>query len=187
MNFVLLSWLFALAVTLHNVEEGWLLPVWSRSAGRWHQPVGTGEFRFAVGILTVLAYLAAGLSASGGKESVGTYLLAGYALAMLLNVVFPHVLATIALRRYAPGTATALLLNLPVTVLLLSTAIQAGYIQLAQFLWVGPLVTAGLLGTIPLLFALGRWLLKLRKSSSQRAQPGVRPGNRTPSSSDDPA
>jgi uncharacterized protein with HXXEE motif len=187
MNFVLLSWLFALAVTLHNAEEGWLLPAWSRSAGRWHQPVGTGEFRFAVGILTVLAYLAAGLSASGGKESVGTYLLAGYALAMLLNVVFPHVLATIALRRYAPGTATALLLNLPVTVLLLSTAIQAGYIQLAQFLWVGPSVSAGLLGTIPLLFALGRWLLKLRKSSSQRAQPGVRPGNRTPSSSDDPA
>jgi Protein of unknown function with HXXEE motif len=164
MNFILLSWLFALAVTLHNAEEGWLLPAWSRSAGHWHQPVGTGEFRFAVGILTVLAYFAAGLSASSGKKSVGTYLLAGYALAMLLNVVFPHVLATIALRRYAPGTATAVLLNLPLTVLLLSTAIQAGYIQLAQFLWVGPLVTGGLLGALPLLFALGRWLLNLCKS-----------------------
>src|SRR5215469_7345363 len=104
MNFVLLSWLFALAVTVHNAEEGWLLPAWSRSAGRWHQPVGRGEFRFAVGILTVLAYLAVGLSVSSGKESPGTYLLAGYALAMLLNVVFPHVLATIAMRRYVPGT-----------------------------------------------------------------------------------
>lgn len=161
MNFVLLSWLFALAITLHNVEEGWFLPAWSRSAGRWHQPVGTREFRFAVGVLTVLAYLAAYLAASNGKESVGTYLLTGYALAMLLNVLFPHVLATIALRRYAPGTATALLLNLPITILLLYTAIQAGYIQLAQFLWIGPLVTGCLLGAIPLLFALGRWLLNL--------------------------
>jgi hypothetical protein len=161
MNFVLLSWLFALAITLHNAEEGWFLPAWSRSAGHWHQPVGAGEFRFAVGILTVLTYLAAYLAASSGKESVGTYLLAGYALAMLLNVLFPHVLATIALRRYAPGTATALLLNLPITVLLLYTAIQAGYIQLASFLWVGPLVTGCLLGAIPLLFALGRWLLNL--------------------------
>jgi Protein of unknown function with HXXEE motif len=185
MNFVLLTWLFALAVTLHNAEEGWFLPAWSRSAGRWHPPVGTGEFRFAAGILTVLAYLAAGLSASGGKGSVGAYLLAGYALAMLLNVVFPHVLATIAERRYAPGTATAVLLNLPITVLLLSTAIQAGYIQLAAFLWVGPLVTGGLLGALPLLFALGRWLLNPRKSSSPRAQPGARPGNRSPSLSED--
>jgi len=185
MNFVLLSWLFALAITLHNAEEAWLLPAWSRSAGRWHPPVGAWEFRFAVGILTVLAYLVAGLSASGGKGSVGAYLLAGYALAMLLNVVFPHVLATIALRRYTPGTATAVLLNLPLTVLLLSTAIQSGYIQLAPFLWVGPLVTGGLLGALPLLFALGRWLFSLRKSLSPRAQPGVHLGNRSPSRSDD--
>lgn len=181
MNFVLLSWLFALAITVHNVEEGWLLPAWSRSAGRWHQPVGRGEFRFAVVILTVLAYLAVGLSVSGGKANVGTYLLAGYALAMLLNAGFPHVLATIAMRRYTPGTATALVLNLPVTVLLLSMALQGGYIQLTSFLWVGPLVTASLLVAIPLLFVLGRWLLYRCKSSSSgptRATEGEAPHQR---------
>lgn len=160
MNFVLLSWLFALVITLHNVEEGWLLPPWSRSAGRWHQPIGAGEFRCAVGILTVLAYLVVYLATSSDKGSVGNYLLAGYALAMLLNVLFPHTLATIIMRRYAPGTATALLLNLPITVLLLFTAIRGSYIQLTPFLWVGPLVTGCLLGAIPLLFALGRWLFQ---------------------------
>jgi hypothetical protein len=129
----------------------------------------------------VLAYLAAGLSVSSGKESIGTYLLAWYALAMLLNVLFPHVLAMIALRGSAPGTVTALLLNLPLTVLLLYTAIQAGYIRLAPFLWVGPLVTGGLLGALPLLFALGRWLLNLSKSSSPCAQLGARPLHRAPS------
>ena len=158
MNFVLLSWVFALAVTLHNLEEACFLPAWSRSAGRWHRPVDTRVFRFAVGVLTALAYLVVGLSAQGGKENVATYLLAGYALAMLLNVFFPHVVATLAMRRYAPGTATAVFLNLPVTVMLLATALQVGSIQLATFLWVGPLVTVALLGAIPLLFALGRWL-----------------------------
>ncbi len=54
--------------------------------------------------------------------------------------------------------------TLPITVLLLATAIQLGYIQLAAFLWVGPLVTGGLLGALPLLFALGRWLFSLRKA-----------------------
>ncbi|MFH1985782.1 MAG: HXXEE domain-containing protein [Pseudomonadota bacterium] len=80
MDFVLLSGLFALAVTLHNLEEALLLPTWSRSAGRWHHPVGAREFRFAVAVLTVFAYVTVYLAAVGGKESVGAYLLAGYAL-----------------------------------------------------------------------------------------------------------
>jgi hypothetical protein len=33
MDFVSLSWLFALAVTLHNVEEALFLPAWSRKVG----------------------------------------------------------------------------------------------------------------------------------------------------------
>ena len=63
MDFVLLSGLFALAVTLHNLEEALLLPTWSRSAGRWHHPVGAREFRFAVAVLTVFAYVIDGKAA----------------------------------------------------------------------------------------------------------------------------
>ena len=161
MNFVFLSGLFALAVTLHNLEEALLLPAWSRSAGRWHHPVEAREFRFAVSVLTVFAYAAAYLAAVGGKESVGAYLLAGYALAMLLNVLFPHVLATVVMRRYAPGTATALLLNLPITVLLLDKGLQEGYVQVHRLAWVGPLVVVGILAAIPVLFAIGRWQPRL--------------------------
>lgn len=156
MDFVLLSWLFALAVTLHNLEEALFLPTWSRSAGRWHHPVGAPEFRFAVAVLTLFAYAAAYLAAIGGKESVGSYLLAGYALAMLLNVLFPHVLATLVMRRYAPGTVTALLLNLPTTLLLLLRGLQDGYFQLHKLAWVGPLVVIGVLAAIPVLFAVGK-------------------------------
>jgi hypothetical protein len=163
MSYSLLSFLFAAAITLHNLEEALWLPGWSQSAGRWHHPVGAREFRFAVGVLTVLAYVAACLSVFGGKEGVGAYLIAGYALAMLLNVLFPHVLATLMLRHYAPGTASALLLNLPVTVLLLSQGFQQGYIRSSTFIWVGPLVVAAILGSIPLLFTIGRRLDHKRK------------------------
>jgi hypothetical protein len=153
-----------LAVTLHNLEEALSLPTWSRSAGRWHHPVGAREFRFAVAVLTVFAYVAAYLAAVGGKESVGAYLLAGYALAMLLNVFFPHVLATLVMRRYAPGTFTALLLNFPTTVLLLYQGLQEGYVQMHRLAWVGPLVVVGILVAIPVLFAIGRLHPRLRKS-----------------------
>ena len=164
MTFPLLSWLFAGAITLHNLEEALLLPGWSQSAGRWHHPVGVREFRFAVGVLTALAYIAAVLSVVGGKESVGAYFIAGYALAMLVNVLFPHLLATLVMRRYAPGTATALLLNLPVTVLLLYRGFQDSYIRLPAFLWAGPLVVAAILGSIPLLFTIGRFALRVKGS-----------------------
>jgi hypothetical protein len=158
MNFILLALLFALAITLHNIEEAILLPAWSKMAGKWHHPVGAREFRFAVIVLTVLAYVAAGLAMVYGKESMGTYLLTGYALAMLLNVFFPHVIATLVMRRYAPGTLTALLLNLPVSLLLLHRGFQDGYIHSQRFVWAGPLVVVGIMVSIPLLFALGRRL-----------------------------
>jgi len=162
MDFVLLAWLFALAITVHNIEEALLLPDWSKTAGKWHRPVGVREFRFAVSVLTVLAYGAVGWAHLCGKESMGAYALSGYALAMLLNVLLPHVIATAATRRYAPGTLTALLFNLPVTILLLRQGFQEGYIHIQRFAWAGPLVVAGILASIPVLFAMGRRLPKVK-------------------------
>jgi hypothetical protein len=158
MDFILLVWLFALAVTVHNVEEAILLPAWSQTAGRWHHPVGPREFRFTVSVLTVAAYVAVLMVVIQGKESVGAYFVSGYALAMLLNVLLPHVIATIVLRRYAPGTLTALLLNLPITFLLLRQGLHEEYIQLNKFVWAGPMVVVMILAAIPVLFALGKRL-----------------------------
>lgn len=168
MRFELLSWLFALAVTVHNLEEAVLLPAWSQAAGRWQRPVGAEEFRFAVAVLTVLAYAAAYLATVGGRESTGAYLVAGYALAMLVNAFFPHLLATLATQRYAPGAGTALLLNLPVTGLLLWRAFEEGYVRPARFVWAGPLVVLLILAAIPVLFAVGRRLSEKDKETGDR-------------------
>lgn len=168
-----LAWLFAVAVTLHNVEEAVFLPRWSRHAGRWHLPVGAAEFRFAVAVLALLAYVCAWLSVTGSR--IGTYVLCGYALAMFLNVFIPHLAATAALRRYAPGTATALAFNLPVTSLLLAGAVEQRRIDLAIFAWAGPLTVGGIMLSIPALFMIGRALSRAGSAVATRPAAPDRP------------
>ena len=162
MDFNLLIWLFAMAITVHNFEEAIWLPAWSKTAGRFHHPIGIFEFRFAVIVLTVMAYIAAALTMIGGKGSIGAYLISGYALAMLINVVFPHLLATLVMRRYAPGTATAIALKLPITSMLLYQSFKEGFIDKSEFIYVGPLVVVGILLLIPGLFFMGRVLSSLK-------------------------
>jgi len=156
MEFAGLVWLFAAAVTAHNVEEALFLPAWSRRAGRWAAPVGAFEFRFAVAVLTLFAYVGAAWAAIGGM--VGAYLVCGYALAMAANAFVPHVFATLSLRRYVPGTATGLLLNLPIGVATIAAATAEGRIAWPTFVWSGPAVAVGLVAAIPALFSLGRAL-----------------------------
>lgn len=158
MTFLKLTWLFVLALAVHNLEEALWLPAWSQKAGRWHFPVGAPEFRFAVFVLTAAAAAFALAANLGGKGSIGAYLVCGYALAMLLNVAFPHVLASLVLREYAPGTLTALLFNLPACALLLGHALRERYVEVQLFLWAGPLVVVAIAGSIPILLAIGRRL-----------------------------
>ena len=109
MSLNLLTWLFVLAVLIHNTEEAIFLPAWSKTAGRWHAPVTASQFRFAVIILTLLLVVIALFASIEPPRSIASYLMSGYVLAMQVNVLFPHLVATLFMRRYMPGTATALL------------------------------------------------------------------------------
>ena len=161
MNF--LSWLpleqlfflFPVAVTLHNLEEAALLPDWWQNAGRWHTPVEKIPFRFAVLILTLLAYVFTYFGVIGGKQSIGVYLLSGYALIMLVNVFFPHLLAAIWLRRYVPGLATGLVLNLPVCSALLFSFLKNGYVSPWRLFITGVIFMGAVLILIRVLLKLG--------------------------------
>ncbi len=155
-DFHILIWLFPVVVTLHNLEEAILLPAWSQTAGPRHRPTTPFEFRFAVAVLTIAAYIVAYMCYVGGKGSWGAYLLSGYALAMFLNVFAPHLVATIVMRRYTPGVVTACLLNQPVMGLILYYSIAHGFVQIGRFVYWGPAVVLSLLISIPILFFLGR-------------------------------
>ncbi|MCM2474823.1 HXXEE domain-containing protein [Rhizobium sp. CG5] len=156
MDFESLCWLFAAALTLHNLEEAVYLPAWTRSAPTWFAKAGAFEFRLAAAFLTVLGYGAALLVSTG--SGVALYFLCGYALAMLMNVLVPHVVLTLWQQRYMPGTATAVLFILPAAALLLQAAIDEDRISLSVFVWSGPATALGLALSLPLLFVGGRRL-----------------------------
>lgn len=153
-----LGWLFTLGVILHNAEEAVFLPAWTSSAGRWHPRVGTREFAFAAAVLSLVAVVLATLGLIAGAGSVWAHLFAGYVFTMVANVFIPHALGSIALRRYMPGTGTALLLNLPLGLLFLQRAVAQGFVRSSTLVWVAPMTAVAIVASIPALFAIGRLL-----------------------------
>jgi len=152
----ILLWSFPLAVAVHNLEEAVWLPRWSeRSAGRWHRRVGAVPFRFAVAVLTVLVFAIAVWAQAAGVGSFGHYLLAAYAVGQAVNVVFPHAIATVATRTYAPGLLTGLFLVLPSAAALVAHSLSAGQLRLGRLAIVTVAFSALVIASIPLLFRLG--------------------------------
>ena len=155
--------LFLFAFTLHNIEEGLWLPGWSTSAGGFHPSVGTDEFRFGVLVVTLLGYWATFLFlAFGAGSSLIRYVYFGFLLMMAMNAVFPHLVATIALKKYAPGTITGLLLNLPLALYIVFVEYRealSDYRLLVSF----ALLTLVILISLKPLFALGRRMTAMEK------------------------
>ncbi len=151
---------FVIAVVLHNSEEAALLPAWSAHAGRWHPKVGPAEFRFAVSVLTALLVGLAVLAFAAGPRSVVAYVFFGYVFAMAANAVVPHALASVMLGEYMPGTATGVLLNLPLGVVLLVRAVSEGWVSVTGMVIAGPAVAIALVVAIPGLFKAGRQLFR---------------------------
>jgi hypothetical protein len=156
MSFQTLAWAFPLVVTLHNAEEALWLPGWSERAGLWKTPVSAGVFRLAAMILTLLAFVVTVLSVASGRQTVWTYLTFGYMVAMLANVLIPHVAGAIALRRYTPGVVTAVALNLPVLSLLVVLALREGYVSGWKAIAYSIGVTGLLILSIPAMFKGGK-------------------------------
>jgi hypothetical protein len=164
-------WLFPTALALHNLEEAIWLPAWSQHAGFWKSPVGTTEFRVAAVLLTIAAYGVTYWSARAGKETAGTYVMAGFVFAILLNVIF-HVAATIGLREYAPGVVTAVLINLPVMPYLLQRLFRERWVSWPKTLLVFVGVPIAIFILIPILLWIGRSVEIPRIESGQRTNPG---------------
>ncbi len=92
----------------------------------------------------------------GGPHSLLAYLLFGYVFAMSANALFPHLAASLVMRRYMPGTATGVLLNLPLGCALLYRAVAQNWVSPSTLLWAAPAVAVILLAAIPALFSAGR-------------------------------
>lgn len=133
-----LQWIFPVVVTLHNLEEGILLPAFiATHADQLPWAVRSGEFRLALVVLTVAAWVVTYLSWRTGKQTLWAYLEFGYMVAMLVNVFVPHIPSVFVFRRYVPGVVTAVVLNLPVLTVLATKAVREGYVAGRKALWFG--------------------------------------------------
>ncbi|WP_225578168.1 HXXEE domain-containing protein [Rhodanobacter sp. 7MK24] len=160
--------MFAFGVVAHDTEEAWLLPSWPGRPRFRRANVEAASFRFAAAVLSLVALLAAWLADVGGAHSLGAYFIAGYATAMVLNVFLPHVAATVALRAYAPGTATALLFNLPLGGWLVYRSLAEHWIEPSAFAVSGPLTVLGIAALGAALLWLGnRHVAAAGRRSSQ--------------------
>lgn len=157
----LLVILFCLAITVHNLEEAIWLPAWSQQASRFQKPVTKGEFRFAVAVITGLAYLTA-IGYLIWPYTIAKWLFTGFLGSMIVNAIFPHLLATLIMKKYAPGLATGLLLNIPVNSFILFHMHADNIVSTSEIIFSTVIVGGGLLALIPLLFRLGGEILKVK-------------------------
>ena len=148
--------MFLMAFTLHNIEEAIWLPRWSKYAGKYHHKVSNNEFHFALLVVTTLGYILTFLFLNLGKESeIIRYAYMGFLLMMCFNSIFPHLIATIILRRYAPGTLTGLLLNLPIGTFIILKGLEGG-IELNKLLFGFISIAVIVIASLRPLFRLGK-------------------------------
>jgi len=120
--------LFLLGFTLHNLEEAIWLPGWSKYAGRLRPEVKRHEFHFAALVVTVVGYLLTFLHLTN-TNVYAQYAYYGFVLMMCFNAIFPHLIATVVFRRYAPGLLTGVFLNVPFGMVLLQNGLSNGISQ----------------------------------------------------------
>uniref|UniRef100_A0A832G0V8 HXXEE domain-containing protein n=1 Tax=Ignavibacterium album TaxID=591197 RepID=A0A832G0V8_9BACT len=118
--------IFLLGFTLHNIEEAIWLPEWSKYAKKFHEPVNRNQFVFAVIVVTIIGYLVTVAEIiENTPGSIFSYIYLGFIGMMGLNAIFPHLISTFLLKRYAPGLVTAMFLNLPLSIIIITRYLNA--------------------------------------------------------------
>jgi hypothetical protein len=151
--------LFLLGFSLHNIEEALWLPQWSKHARKYHKEVSKNEFAFAVIIVTSIGYLLTfQYFVFSSSYLLSKYVYLGFILMMVANVIFPHLIATMVLKKYAPGTITGILLNAPIGIYILVRGIN-GTEELSFVIIAGVILAIIFLLLINQPFKAGKYLL----------------------------
>ena len=147
--------LFVFAFVIHNIEEAVWLPRWSKHAKKFHKSVDFNEFIFAVLIITILGVLLTFLNSIYDNKIMNSLYL-GYVGMMVLNAIFPHLVATIALRRYAPGLITAIALNVPIGSYILYESMKE--LEFINIINSTIFISAIIVFSLPVLFRISKWI-----------------------------
>lgn len=154
--------LFLFAFTIHNLEEGiWLVRQQSskKSKVKMHKRVTQDEFLFGLFWVTSLAYLITALYIFYPEVRMFKFAYFGFVGAMILNILFPHLISTLIERYYSPGLFTGLVVIIPINSLIVKTALEVGTITILQFIISTLIMAFLLLLSIPISFKIGKRLI----------------------------
>lgn len=145
-----------IAFIFHNIEEAFSIcsyPVQSPFA--FIEPATCRQFLVAASIITAAVLLAFSIAIRTKKPTV--YLLISTAIAsgLVLNVLIPHLLIVVYTLNYTPGLITAVTLNLPLGLIVLSKnkSVCKSTMQFINYVGIG-LVTGYLLFAITMRLVL---------------------------------
>lgn len=132
-SYKLTAILFGIGVTLHNLEEAMYLVSWARSHLKLRFEPDPKIYWILTSFVSVTIWLPiVGVCAS--KESTHFQsALSGFALAMAINAVLPHLVMSLVKHSYSPGVGTGMLFNLPLGVLLIHEQLNDRAISPVEF------------------------------------------------------
>ncbi|QTE21802.1 HXXEE domain-containing protein [Polaribacter cellanae] len=137
--------LLPFAFALHNFEEILGMEKWTKSIPIFiHKPVTTRQFGIAVILFTILGFAITFSKELYQTEKYYYLIITGFSGMLFLNVFFPHLLAVIYLRKYAPGIITGLLINLPLTITILLLVKDSEILSQKQMIF--SVIAGGLIG-----------------------------------------
>jgi Protein of unknown function with HXXEE motif len=166
LSYRLTAILFALGVTVHNLEEALFLVHWARSHTKlWFKP-NPLIYWVLTSLVSVVIWIVAISVNVWPDNRTFQFALSGFALAMAFNAAFPHLAISIAKHSYSPGVGTGMLLNLPLGVLLVWELVSSGAISFSD-LWTHSLNYAvalgiGAFGSLFMAHALLAWFERER-------------------------
>lgn len=153
--------LFLFTVSLHNMEEGiWLIKMTKHSKIGLHKTVKQDQFLFAVIAVTAVAYLITSLFLLYPQNSLFKYAYFGYLAAMMLNIIFPHLLSTIIERKYSPGLMTGLLLIIPIHTIIIIRSFQTDLISIGGLIIGTIIMSISLILLIPVMFKISSRIIQ---------------------------
>lgn len=128
LTFEKLLWLVPVLFALHNLEETPGMARWSKRINARVQ-VTTPQFASAVMLLTLVVIGMTVLAAQPDAPLWTIHLLLLAQMVILVNVFVPHVALAVRFRSYNPGLVTAVLLNLPFSLVLFQRALAAAVVD----------------------------------------------------------
>jgi hypothetical protein len=132
---MLTRWFVPFSITVHNIEEAFtldsFLPVIKERLSRYdHKDIVPTwpQYRLALITVTLIPYVVAILPIKSARRLT---LMLVTSTTMLINVI-PHLAGSLIFKRYVPGLASSLLINLPSSLLTIFLAFRSGFLNMRK-------------------------------------------------------